>query len=173
MITGGEKLHYLAVKSISAQRNILRGITLNHVGDFYCLNYFHSYRTREKFKKHERACINHDYCYVKMSREDKKILKYNHGEKFLKVPFAFVVDTESLLKKIHSCQNDPKKSYTEKKATHIPSGYALLIRCSFDASKNKLDFYREKNCMERLCKDLRDQAIKIINYEKKEMIPLT
>ena len=108
-----------------------------------------------------------------MSREDKKILKYNHGKKSLKVPFAFVVDTESLLKKIHSCQNDPKKSYTEKKATHIPSGYALLIRSSFDASKNKLDFYREKNCMERLCKDLRDQAIKIINYEKKEMIPLT
>ena len=27
--------------------------------------------------------------------------------------------------------------------------------------------------MEMFCKDLRDQAIKIINYEKKKMIPLT
>ena len=27
--------------------------------------------------------------------------------------------------------------------------------------------------MERFCKDLRDQAMKIINHEKKEMIPLT
>ena len=27
--------------------------------------------------------------------------------------------------------------------------------------------------MERFCKDLRDQAMKIINYEKKEIIPLT
>ena len=27
--------------------------------------------------------------------------------------------------------------------------------------------------MEILCKDLRDRAMKIINYEKKEMIPLT
>ena len=26
--------------------------------------------------------------------------------------------------------------------------------------------------MEMFCKDLRDQAMKIINYEKKEMIPL-
>ena len=26
--------------------------------------------------------------------------------------------------------------------------------------------------MERFCKDLKDQAMKIINYEKKEMIPL-
>ena len=27
--------------------------------------------------------------------------------------------------------------------------------------------------MEMFCKDLRDQAMKIINYEKKDMIPLT
>ena len=27
--------------------------------------------------------------------------------------------------------------------------------------------------MEKFCKDLRDQAMKIINYEKKEIIPLT
>ena len=27
--------------------------------------------------------------------------------------------------------------------------------------------------MEKFCKDLRDQAMKIINYEKKKMIPLT
>ena len=27
--------------------------------------------------------------------------------------------------------------------------------------------------MERFCKDLKDQAMKIINYEKKEIIPLT
>ena len=27
--------------------------------------------------------------------------------------------------------------------------------------------------MEMFCKDLRNQAMKIINYEKKEMIPLT
>ena len=37
MITDGEKLHYLAVKSLSA---LFRGITYNN-GDFYCLNCFH------------------------------------------------------------------------------------------------------------------------------------
>ena len=34
--------HYLAVKSLPP---LLRGITSNHHGDFYCLNCFHSYRT--------------------------------------------------------------------------------------------------------------------------------
>ena len=30
-----------------------------------------------------------------------------------------------------------------------------------------------KNCMKKFCKDLREHATKIINYEKKNMIPLT
>ena len=73
-----------------------------------------------------------------------------------------------LAQKIHSCQNNLEKSHTEKKA-----GYSLFTNCSFDETKNKLDFYRGKDCMEKFCKDLRDHAMKIINYKEKEMIPLT
>ena len=39
--------------------------------------------------------------------------------------------------------------------------------------KNKLDCYKGEDCMEKFCKDLRQHAMKIINYEKKEKIPLT
>ena len=39
--------------------------------------------------------------------------------------------------------------------------------------QNKLDCYIGEDCMERFCKDLKDHAIKIINYEEKKMIPLT
>ena len=53
MITDGKKWHYLTVKSLSA---LLKGITSNLKGDFYCLNGFHSWSTKEKLKKHEKAC---------------------------------------------------------------------------------------------------------------------
>ena len=72
MITDGEKWHYLAVKNL---RRLLRGITSNHNGDFYCLNCFHSYSTENRLKKHERVCNDHDYCYVEMPNKDNKILK--------------------------------------------------------------------------------------------------
>ena len=108
-----------------------------------------------------------------MPDEDNKILKYNSGEKSLKVPFIIYADLECLLEKIDTCQNNPEKSYTERKAKHKPSGYSLVTSCSFDKSKTEWNYYRGKDCMERFCKDLRDQAMKIINYEKKEMIPLT
>ena len=42
---------------------------------------------------------------------------------------------ECLLDKMHSCQNNPEKSYTEKKTKHIPSGYSLFANCSFDEKK--------------------------------------
>ena len=88
VITDGKRWHYLAVKSLPA---LLRRITLNHDRDFYCLNRFHSYSTKNKLKRHERVCNDHDYCYVEMPNEDHKISKYNHGEKFLKVP-AIIYD---------------------------------------------------------------------------------
>ena len=48
MITDGEKWHYLTVKNLSG---LLRGITSNHCGDFYCLNCFRSYRTKSKITR--------------------------------------------------------------------------------------------------------------------------
>ena len=39
--------------------------------------------------------------------------------------------------------------------------------------KKKLNYYRGKDCIEKLCKKLKERAMKIINYIKKEMIPLT
>ena len=123
MITDGKKLHYLAVKSLFA---LLRGITGNNNGYFYCLNCFRSYTTENKLKKHKNICENHDYCYVEIAEEDNKILKYNQGEKSVKVPFTIYADLESLLENMNTCQ---------------------FTHCSFHTTKNKFDHYRGKNYM--------------------------
>ena len=46
--------------------------------------------------------------------------------------------------------NNPKKSSTAKINKHTASGYSLLTDCSFDATKNKLNYYRNKNSMKNL-----------------------
>ena len=45
-----------------------------------------------------------------MPKEDNEILKYNHEEKSMKVPFIIYADLESLLEKVNTCHNNPKKS---------------------------------------------------------------
>ena len=152
---------------------LLRGITGNNNGDFYCLICFCLYTIENKPKKHKNVCENHDYCYVQMPEKDNKILKYNQGEKFMKFPFTIYANVELVLEKMNTCHNNPKKASTTKMHKHTPCGYSLFTHCSFDTTKNKFDYYRGKNCMKNFCPDVREHATKIINYEKKEMIPLT
>ena len=59
------------------------------------------------------------------------------------------------------------------KYINTPSGYSIFTSCSFNESKNKLNYYRGKDCMKKFCKDLKEHATRIINYEKKNIIALT
>ena len=61
MILNKEKWHYLAVKQLSA---LLKGITSKHHGDFYCLNYPHSFAIEKKLESHKKVCENTEFCNV-------------------------------------------------------------------------------------------------------------
>ena len=91
----------------------------------------------------------------------------------MKLPFVVYTDLECLLEKMSTCINNPNESSTTKINKHTPLGYSIFTRCSFDKSKNKLNYYRGKDCMKKFSKDLREHVSKIINYEKKKMILLT
>ena len=98
-ISDGEKWYYLTVKILSA---LLKGITSNHKGDSYCLNCFHSYRTKEASEKHMKVWEDKDYCYTEMPKKGAS-LKYQHSVKSMRAPFAIYADIESLLRKIDTC----------------------------------------------------------------------
>ena len=42
----------------------------------------------------------------------------------------------------------------------------MLTKCSFNKKQNKLDYYRGRDCIDKLCKKLKEHAMIIINYEK-------
>ena len=101
MITDGKNnWHYLAIKSIPG---LLRGTTSTHNGDYYCLNCFHSYRTLNALKNHEKICENHDYCHVKMPDEDTKYLSSTSCKISLRVPRVIYAHFEYLLFKVDLC----------------------------------------------------------------------
>ena len=136
---------------------------------------------KNKLKQHEEICNNHDSCHVKIPKWIEEILKYNSGGKLLKAPFAIYLDLECLLKKEQCLENNDNnnnnnnnknnnnlgKSYTEKKATYEPSGWAMFIKCSFEGKENKFDYYKGKGGIEKFCEKLKERAMKIIYYEKK------
>ena len=90
---------------------------------------------------------NKDFCGVLMPYKDTKILEFNQ---------VF----ESLVKRIKNgwCKNNFEKSSTTKKCEHISCWYLMSRTWTFDGMGNKYNVYRE-------------HAMKIVNFEKKKMIP--
>ena len=182
MIIDGKKCHFLAVINLSP---LLQGNSSNHEGGFYFLNCFNSYTSKNKLKEHEEICNNHNSCRIEMPQWVEKILKYNPEEKSLKAPLTIYLDLECLLKKEQSHDNNSnnnnnnnndnniEESYAEKRAKYEPSGWSMFTRCLFEKKENKLNYYRGKDRIEKLCKKLKESAMEIIYYEEKEMIPLT
>ena len=120
MISDGQKWHYLLVKNVLVK---------------CCLNCFHSYCTKSKLEAHKKICENHDYCYVEMPTKNNNIIKYNHGEKSMKLPFVIYDDLECLLEKMSTCINNPNESSTTEINKHVPSGYSIFTHCSFNEFK--------------------------------------
>ena len=56
---------------------LLREITSKHNGDYYCLNWLHSFRTKIKLESHIKVCENNAICNVVMPSEDLEILEFN------------------------------------------------------------------------------------------------
>ena len=111
--------HYTTIKSIS---QLFRGIISTNHGDHYCRNCYHSFRTENKFKNHQRLCRNHDYCEVIMPEEGKNILKYTPEGRSLYIPHIIYADLDVVFRQIQPYQPNLKNCYTETKNVHIPSG---------------------------------------------------
>ena len=65
MIIDGKKWHYLGVTNLPA---LFKAKLSNHHEDFYRLNCFNSYTTKNNRKEHEKICNKHDSCHIEMPR---------------------------------------------------------------------------------------------------------
>ena len=102
---------YLAVSNLFA---LLAKKPSSYNGDLYCLGCFNSYTTENRLKEHEEICNKHDRCRIEMLKFNGRIIKYTHGEKSLRAPFALYLDLECLLKKKNLLKTIPKIIHREK-----------------------------------------------------------
>ena len=74
-------------------------------------------------------------------------------EKITEIPFIIYADMKSLFEKINTCYKSPKKPSAIKKNSHTASSYSLFTtQCSFNTTKHKLYYYRDKDCIKKVLK---------------------
>ena len=90
-----ESCLYLALKKLSA---LLRETTSKYNGDFYFLNYLHSFSTKSKLKSHEKVCKDKDFCGIMMLFKKGNISKFSRYMKSDNMPYINYDDLETLIK---------------------------------------------------------------------------
>ena len=76
---------------------------------------------------------------------------------------------ECLIEKIDGCKINPENQFKTKVSEHILSDFLRSTISSFESIENQQDVYGDKDCMKKFCESLRDNVIKINNFEKKKM----
>ena len=82
-------------------------------------------------------------------------------------------DTESLIRKIDECANNPENSSTAKLGENIPCGYTMSRIWTFDHIENKTYFVSWKRLYEKVLWNFKGHAKNIICFGKKKMLTLT
>ena len=132
-----------------------------------------SFRTKNKLKSHKKVCENEDFCNVIMPSEDTKILESNQYQNFYKAPFIIHAELKCLIEKINGCTNNSEDSFAIKVSKHLASCFSMFTASSFRSINIKHDVSRSEDCMKNFCEFLREHAMKMINFKKKEMKLLT
>ena len=115
----------------------LHGITSKHDGDFYCLNYRNSFRTKNKLKSHESVCKNKGFCGIVMPSEKNNILEFNQYINSDKMPYIIYAEIDSLIKKNRWMCKQSRKPSATKIGEPTPCGYSISTIRAFDNIENK------------------------------------
>ena len=91
----------------------------------------------------------------------------------MKVQFVIYSDTKSLLAKIDTYHGNPEKSSTMKVNKPSDGGYSLFMYCLFVITEKRHVYYNDIECMKIFFKDSKEPVIKITNFEKLKLLPLT
>ena len=87
-----------------------------------------------------------------------------------KIPYIIYAGTESLIRNIDECVNNPENSSAAKIGEHIACWCSVSTIWEFNRIENKHALYRGQDCMKKICESLREHGKNIINFEKKKNI---
>ena len=126
LIKQGENMHYSFVKRLSA---LLYNQSRHNESKHFCERCLHGYSRRELLERHKPECkgLLKSPTRTEMPKEGKNKMAFKNFHKQMKAPYVVYADFESIVKKIHTCEPDDKKSFTVKTEKHEPCGFSYVV----------------------------------------------
>ena len=163
LITEGENKHYVLIKEFN--KFMFRQNKHEHKKHFcmYCLQCF---SREDVLTKHINNCISiNGKQAINMPEKGDKVYFKNH-HKQLPVPFVIYADFEAITEKIHGCQPNNEKSYTEAYQKHTDCGYGYKVVCCYDDKYSKpVQIHRDENAVHKFMENMLEE----VNWCKSKM----
>ena len=141
LITENENKHYVLIKHFN---KFMYDVTKHKDSKHFCMHCLQCFSSERVLTAHKENCFQLNGAQaIKMPDKNNNILKFNNPHRQLPVPFVIYADFEAITEKIHGCQPNDDKSYTEAYQKHTDCGYGYKVVCCYDDKYTKpLQIYR-------------------------------
>ena len=157
MITENENKHYVLIKDFN---KFMYNQTKHEHRKHFCMCCLQCFSSERVLSNHKDICIQVNGTQaIKMPDKDNKILKFNNFHKQQPVPFVIYADFEAITEKIHGCQQDCNKSYTEAYQKHTDCGYGYKVVCCYDDKYTKpIQIYRGEKAVYKFMENILEEV---------------
>ena len=157
LITENENKHYVLIKDFN---KYMYDITKHKERKHFCMYCLQHFTSERVLNNHTENCIQLNGAQaIKMPTKDDNILKFNNAHKQIPVPFVIYADFEAITEKIHGCQPNDDKSYTEAYQRHTDCGYGYKVVCCYDDKYTKpVQIYRGEKAVYKFMEAMLDEV---------------
>ncbi|XP_068675675.1 uncharacterized protein [Montipora foliosa] len=164
LITENKNNHYVLIKDFN---KFMYNQTKHKERKQFCMHCLQCFSSEKVLINHKENCLQVNGTQaINMPTRNDNILKFNNFNKQLAVPFVIYADFEAIIEKIHGCQPNNDKSYTEAYQKHTDCGYGYKVVCCYDDKYSKaVERYRGPNAVYKFMEKMLEE----VKYCKKIM----
>ena len=164
LITENENKHYALITDFN---KFMYNQTKHKERKHFCMYCLQCFSSERVLTDHKENCIQVNGTQaIKMPTKNDNILKFNNFHKQLAVPFVIYADFEAITEKIHGCQLNNDKSYTEAYQRHTDCSFAYKVVCCYNDKYTKpIQLYRGEKAVYKFMEAMLEE----VKYCKKVM----
>ena len=157
LVTEKENKHYVLIKDFN---RFMYNQTKHEHRKHFCMHCLQCFSSDRVLSNHKDICIQVNGTQaIKMPNKDNNILKFNNFHKQQPVPFVIYADFEAITEKIHGCQQDGNKSYTEAYQRHTDCGFGYKVVCCYDDKYTKpIQLYRGEKAVYKFMENILEEV---------------
>ena len=147
LIIKGKEQHYVLIKDFN---KFMYNQTKHARKKHFCMHCLQCFKFEIFLNNHKKDCIIFNGAQaIKIPKVDDMVYFKNYL-KGLAAPFVIYADFEAINEKVHGCQPNNDKSYTESYQKHKDCGYRYKIVCCYDDKYSKpIEIYRGENAVHK------------------------